>query len=300
MLIEKLEQLFGILKDKEKKRLIVAWAVDAHTIEAVNEAVDLGLVYATLVGDRQTIMKRCEELNIDAGKFVIDQVSSDSEAAERSVSLINEGKGNMIMKGNLGTEKYMKAILNKESGLMVPNEILSHVAVVENPVYHKLMIISDAAIIPLPDLKQKIAQTCHLINTAKAIGLEKPKVALIAATEQPSPNMPASTDAAVISKMAERGRFGNAFVEGPLALDLAVDKVSADIKGIKSEVAGDADCLLFPNIESGNIFYKTNSKLAAGEQGAIVVGAKVPVVLSSRGDTSKTKLYSIALAAITA
>lgn len=300
MHIIKLEQLFDILKGKGKKRLIVVWAVDVHTIEAVNEAVDMGLVNATLVGDAHIISKRCGELNIDEGKFAIDHVSSDTEAAARSVELINEGKGNMIMKGNLGTDKYMKAILNKEKGLMEPNAILSHVAVAENPVYYKLIILSDAAIIPQPDLKQKVSQTCYLINTARAIGIEKPKVALIAATEQPSPNMPASTDAAVISKMADRGRFGNALVEGPLALDLAVDKVSAEIKAIKSDVAGDADCLLFPNIESANVFYKTNAKLAGGEQGAIVVGAKVPVVLSSRGDTPKTKLYSIALAAITA
>ncbi len=300
MQINRLEQLFDILKDREKQRLIVVWAVDGHTIEAVNEAVDLGLVNATLVGDRDTILARCDEMKIDPAKFEIDHVTTDSEAADRSVRLINEGNGSMIMKGNLGTDKYMKAILNKEQGLMEPNAILSHVAVAENPVYHKLLIISDAAIIPQPDLKQKVAITGYLISTARAMGIKTPKVAIIAATEQPSPNMPACTDAAIISKMADRGRFGNALVEGPLALDLAVDKFSADIKGVKSEVAGDADCLLFPNIESGNVFYKTNAKLAGGEQGAIVAGASVPVVLSSRGDTSKTKLYSIALAAITA
>ncbi len=300
MQIKKLEELFDILRGREKKRLTVAWAVDAHTVEAVNKAVELGLVYATLVGDENTIREVCREQNIDPDKFELINVENDMKAAAAAVKLINEGKGNMLMKGNLSTDKYMKAILNKENGLMDQGAVLSHVTVMEIPSYHKLLVAGDAAIIPLPELKQKVAITNYLINTARAIGIEKPKVALLAATEQPSPNMPACTDAAIISKMAERGQIKNAVVDGPLALDPAVDKESAAIKGIKSEVAGDADCILFPNIESGNIFYKANAKLAGGEQGAIVAGARVPVVLSSRGDTSRTKLYSIALAAITA
>jgi len=184
--------------------------------------------------------------------------------------------------------------------LMKPGAMLSHVTVMETPNYHKLLVIGDVAIIPAPELKEKMAITQYLITMAHALGIEKPKVALLAATEQVMPKMPACVDAALISKMADRGQIKDAFVEGPLALDVAIDKESARIKKLNNEVAGDADCLVFPNIESGNVFYKANTKLAKGEQGAIVVGAKVPAVLSSRGDSIKTKLYSIALAAISA
>jgi phosphate butyryltransferase len=162
------------------------------------------------------------------------------------------------------------------------------------------MIVGDVAIIPTPDLKQKVAITNYLINTAHALGIEKPKVAIIAATEQVSPGMEACVDASIISKMGDRGQIKNALIDGPLALDVAIDKESAQIKKLTGEVAGDADCLLFPNIDAGNVFYKTNTKLAGAELGAMVVGAKVPCVLSSRGDSTLTKLYSIALAAMNA
>lgn len=183
---------------------------------------------------------------------------------------------------------------------MDQGSILSHVSVLENPNYHKLLIVGDVAIIPLPDLKQKIAIVNYLIKVAQSLGIEKPKVALLAASEQVLPGMPACVDASIISKMAERGQIKGGIIEGPLALDVAIDKESAEIKGVKNQVAGDADCILFPNIESGNVFYKVNTKLCKGEQGAIVVGARVPVILSSRGDSVQTKLYSIALAALLA
>jgi phosphotransacetylase len=166
--------------------------------------------------------------------------------------------------------------------------------------YHKLLVVGDVAIIPLPDLKMKIAILNYLIKTAKALDIKIPKVAVIAATEQMLAGMPACVDAAILSKMAERGQIKGALVDGPFSLDVAIDKESAEIKKIIGGVAGDADCLLFPNIEAGNVFYKTNTKLAGAELGAFVAGARVPCVLSSRGDSSLTKLYSIALAAIIA
>jgi len=232
--------------------------------------------------------------------FRIVHESDEMKAAFKAVALINEGEGDLLMKGLVSTDKYMRAILNKENGLMNPGAILSHVTVMENANYHKLLIVGDVAIIPLPELKEKIAITNYLISVAHALGIERPKVALIAATEQVSPKMQACVDAALIAKMADRGQIKGAAVDGPLALDVAIDEESAKIKKLNSEVAGDADCLVFPNIESGNVFYKANTKLAKGEQGAIVVGARVPAVLSSRGDSIKTKLYSIALAALSA
>ncbi len=300
MAITKLDQMFEVLKNKKKKKLVAAWAVDPHTIGAINKAVEMGIIEATLVGNKEIINKICEEENIDISKFHIVNETIDTKAASKAVELINAGKGDILMKGLVSSDKYMRAILNKENGLMKPGAILSHVSVIENPNYHKLIICGDVAVIPLPDLKQKIVMTNYLINTAHALGIPKPKVAIAAASEQVLYKMPACVDAAIISKMAQRGQIKGALIDGPLAIDLIVDKESVKIKGIKSEVAGDADCILFPNIESGNTFYKTNTKLAKAELGAIVVGANAPAILSSRGDSTKTKLYSIALAGLMA
>jgi len=192
----------------------------------------------------------------------------------------------------------MKVILNKDFGLLPPKGVLSHVTVMDNPGYHKLLIVSDVAIIPYPDLGQKIIMTGYLIHTARLLGIETPKVAIIAATEQVLPAIPACTDAAILSKMADRGFFKNAIVDGPLSFDLAIDKESAEIKNVHSPVAGDADCLLFPNIDTGNLFYKMSTRMCRSEQAAIGAGAKVPIILTSRGDTMLTKLYSIALAVL--
>jgi phosphotransacetylase len=298
MSITKLDQIIEFVKTKPQKRLVAAYANDAHTIEAVNNAVEMGIVKATLVGDEATIKGVCQTLNINPDNFTIIQEADENKAAAKACEIINNGEGNILMKGLLSTDKYMRAILNKERGLMPgPKAVLSHVTVIQTPRYHKLIICGDVAIIPAPDLNQKVAITNFLIQTAKALQIENPKVALLAATEQMLPGMPACVDAAIISKMSERGQIKGATVDGPLGLDVAIDMESVQIKKLKSEVAGDADCLLFPNIEAGNLFYKSNTKLAGGELGAMVVGAKVPCVLSSRGDSALTKLYSIALAA---
>ena len=298
MPITKLAQMFEMLKSKEKKRLVAAFANDAHTIGAISGAIDKGIVEATLVGDEATIKKVCTEHKIDVNKFKIVQEADEWKATLKAVELINKGEGNILMKGLVTSDKYMRAILDKEKGLMSsPNAILSHVSVIEVPAYHKLLIISDVAIIPAPDLKQKIAITNYLIQTAQALQIENPKVALLAATEQMSLGMPACIDAAIISKMADRGQIKGAIVDGPLAMDVCIDKESCEIKKLKSPVAGDADCILFPNIESGNVFFKSSTKFSGGELGAVVFGAKVPCILTSRGDSELTKLYSIALGA---
>jgi phosphate butyryltransferase len=217
------------------------------------------------------------------------------------VKLINEGKGDILMKGLVTTDKYMRAILNKESGLMPgAKATLTHVGVIEVSTYHKLLVCSDMAIIPAPDIKQKTDITNFCIKVAKTLGIEKPKVALIAATEQVSVGMPACVEAAIIAKMGDRGQIKGAVIDGPLAVDVALDKEAAKIKKLTGDVAGDADCLVFPNIESGNAFYKACTKLAGAELAAMVMGAKVPCILTSRGDSEQTKLYSIALAALSA
>jgi phosphotransacetylase len=296
--IKRLNDLVSRVKEMPPKRLVAVNAVDEHTIEAVNAAVEEGIVLAILTGNPETIGKTCAGMGIDPARFSIIPATSEEDAALKGIELIISGKADILMKGLLSTDKYMRVILNKDYGLLSPKSVLSHVAVMENKEYHKLLIVSDVAIIPYPDLSQKIIQTGYLIRIAQLMGIERPKVALIAATEQVLPAIPACTEAAIISKMAERGQISGAIVDGPLAFDVAIDKESADIKKIASPVAGDADCLLFPNIDSGNVFYKMNTKMCHSEQAAIVMGAKVPIVLSSRGDTMLTKFYSIALAAL--
>ncbi|NLK57590.1 MAG: phosphate butyryltransferase [Bacteroidales bacterium] len=290
-----------VVKSNPKKRLVAAYANDAHTIEAIYHAIENNIVDATLVGDEATINNVCKELGFDVSKFKIVQEADENKAGPKAVALINEGEGNILMKGLLSTDKYMRAILNKENGLMPgAKAVLSHATIIETPAYHKLIICGDVAVIPAPDLNQKVAITNYLIKIAHKLEISQPKVALVAATEQMLVGMPACIDAAIISKMADRGQIKGALIDGPLALDVTLDKESAQIKKLASQVAGDADCLVFPNIEAGNVFYKTCTKLAGGELAAMVCGAKVPCILTSRGDSAKSKNYSIALAALMA
>ncbi|MDR1006167.1 MAG: bifunctional enoyl-CoA hydratase/phosphate acetyltransferase [Bacteroidales bacterium] len=300
-MITHLDDIIKEVKVRGKKRLVAAYANDSHTIGATSMAIDAGIIDATLVGDIETIKKVCKEEGIDVAKYRLVQEADEQKAANKAVELINNGEGDILMKGLCTTDKYMRAILNKEKGLMPGGKsVLSHVTVFEVPTYHKLLVTSDVAVIPAPDFNQKVAITNYVINTAKTLGIEKPKVAMIAATEQMTFGMQACVEAALIAAMGNRGQIKGGIIDGPLAMDVAIDKESAEIKKLTGEVAGDADCLVWPNIESGNVFYKTATKLAKAELAAMVVGAKVPCVLSSRGDSTKTKMYSIALAALSA
>lgn len=300
MPITKLDQLFDLLSSRTKKRLVAAYANDAHTIEAVYSAVEKGIIEATLTGDEANIRKICQDSGFETGKFEIVHEPNELKAAALAVKLINDGKADLLMKGSLSTDKYMRAILNKEKGLCNEGAVLSHVTVLEFPAYHKLLTVSDVAIIPLPDFKQKLKLIDYMVKVSKAIGVEKPKVAVIAATEQMLAGMPACVDGAMLAKMSDRGQISGCVVDGPLSLDCAIDKESVEIKKVSGPVAGDADCLLFPSIEAGNVFFKTASKLAGAELAAFVTGARVPCVLTSRGDSALTKTYSIALAALLA
>jgi len=300
MSITKLEQMITALQGKPKKRLVAAAANDSHTIGAVAQATGLNIIEPILVGDEALIRQVCEKEKINFDQFTIVNEPDEQKAASKAVDMINAGEADILMKGSLSTDKYMRAILDKEKGLLPPKGILTHVSVIELPTYPKLLTVSDVAIIPAPDLNQKVAITNYVIKVAQSLGVEKPKVALIAATEQMSAGMPACVDAAIISKMADRGQIAGGIVDGPLALDVAVDPESVQIKKLVSPVAGDADCLVFPNIESGNVFFKASTKLAKGELAAVVMGAKCPAILTSRGDSAATKTYSIALACLIA
>lgn len=295
-------EIFTALQSRDsKKRMVAAWGVDDHTISAASQAIDLGLVEVILVGDQTMIEDVCRQENIDPAKFTILHNPVELKAVAQAVQMVRDGEGDFLMKGLCSTDKFLRAILNKETGLLPQKGTLTHCGVIEIPSYHKLLFVGDVAVIPAPDFKQKQVIMDCLVKTAKSVGVQTPKVAIIAATEQVLPSQIATMEAAQLAKMADRGQIKGCVADGPLALDVAIDRESAEIKGLVSPVAGDADCLLFPNIESGNVFYKANSKLVPGvRQAGILVGAKVPCVLSSRADSTDTKLNSIAVAAMSA
>lgn len=297
-MIKNLKELLKAAQTGTRKKMVLVNGVDEHSLEAAAKASQLNIVDVIVTGDQQLIDQCCAKLKIPPGSFEIVHAKSDEMAAMEALEMIAEGKAGSIMKGLISTDKYMRALLNKEYEMIGPKGVLSHVTVVENANYHKLLFVSDVAVIPYPDLKQKAVISEYLIETARHFGIAQPKVALIAATEQVLPGMQACVDAALLSKMADRGQINGGIVDGPMALDVAIDQESARIKGIQSPVAGDADCLLFPNIDAGNVFYKMSTRLCMSEQAAVLIGAKVPAVLSSRGDSVQTKLNSIALATL--
>ena len=285
-------EIFEELRSRgSRKRMIAAWGVDTHTIAAAAKAVELSLADVTIVGDEAMVAAACAEEGVDPSIFTIVHNPAEIPSVAQAVQMVRNGEGDFLMKGLCSTDKFLRAILNKETGLLPPKGTLTHCTTLEIPSYHKLLFVGDVAVIPAPDFKQKqIIMEC-LVKTAHAVGVEKPKVAIIAATEQVLTSQPASVEAAMLSKMVDRGQIRGCVADGPLALDVAIDQESVEIKGLVSPVAGDADCLLFPNIESGNVFYKANSKLVPGvRQAGMLVGAKVPCVLSSRADSIETKL----------
>ena len=264
-------------------------------IAAAAKAVDLGIVTVTLTGDADIIEKVCKDNDIDIEKFTIVDIKDELKAVAEAVRMVHDGEGDLLMKGLCSTDKFLRAILNKESGFLPPKGLLSHVGVIENPLYHKLIFITDMAVIPQPDFRQKVKLAGFVTSVARSFGIAKPKIAFVAASEQMLDSMPACIEAAMLAKMCDRGQIKGCIGDGPLALDVAIDKESVEIKKLVSPVAGDADCLLFPNIESANVFWKTNSKLSEGvRQAGMLVGTQVPCVLASRADTVDTKLNSIA------
>lgn len=300
-MITQLHQIVEEARKRGPKRMAVAYGQDAHTLEAVAEACREGIVQPTIYGDKHIIHETCEKHGIDASMFNIIDEKNDVACVSLAVAAVATGQCEVLMKGLVSTDKYMRGILNKEAGLFPHGGVLSHVSVAELPGYPRLLIFSDAAVIPAPDFKQKTKIIGYLKQTANALGIESPKISCIAPSEQLLPSVSSSTDAAILAKMGARGQFGNVIIDGPLSLDVSMyPEVAAEKKVKGSDVAGEADCLLFPNIESANVFFKACTHFGHGQIAAMVVGTKVPCVLTSRGDTPLTKLYSIALACLAA
>ncbi|PEJ33623.1 phosphate butyryltransferase [Bacillus wiedmannii] len=296
----KLEHLIDQAAGQPKKTVAVAVAEDHEVIEAVAKAIKLQLAQFRLYGNQEKIMGMLQEHGLQTSEHIeVIAAASSAEAAELSVKAVRNGEADVLMKGNIPTANILKAVLNKEWGLR-KGSILSHVAAFEVPNYDRLIFVTDAAMNIAPDVTQKAAIIQNTVEVAQAIGIDLPKVAPIAAVEVVNPVMQATIDAAMLTQMNRRGQIKNCVVDGPLALDNAVSQIAAEHKGIVSDVAGKADILLVPTIEAGNVLYKSLVYFADAKVGAMIAGAKAPIVLTSRADSAETKVYSLALAVATA
>jgi phosphate butyryltransferase len=300
--MKKINTLNDIAKNVEgkNKRLVVAGGDAPTVIDSITRAIHENIIRATLVGNKDNILKFSKLHNIPTHLFDIIDEPDPSMTAVKAVELIKKGKADFLMKGLVSTADYMHAILDRKGGLVSRGSLLTHVTVIEAPTYHKLLIVSDVAILVNPDLSQKLAMLEFCIDVAKSFGISKPKAGIISCVEKPSYKIDSTIDGAIIKKLAKRAKIKGALVDGPLAIDLALSKRCAKEKKFKSPVAGDCDILIFPNICAANVFFKTLTILALARIAAVVVGADVPCVLTSRADTEDSKFYSIALGALLA
>ncbi|MFC1568857.1 phosphate acyltransferase [bacterium] len=278
--------------------MVVAAGEDPATIHAISRAVVDGLIKGVLVGSKAKIESLINEHHPDLIKL-IEIIPTDDEtvSAKIAVQLVHEGQADFLMKGLVGTSLFMKAILDKQVGLVPPGGLLSHIAVMEVPSYPKLILFSDAAVLLNPSMDEKVKILNYAIQLAHSLNIEMPKVALISAVEKISFKLQSSIDAAVIKAMAERKQIEGAIVDGPLALDVALSAEHCRIKGLESPINGEADILIFPNIETANTFYKTLTLLSHGKSASVMVGGRAPAVITSRADDNDSKFYSIVLAA---
>lgn len=296
--VRHLSEIVNVCKAGPKRTLSVAYGEDPHTIGAIAKAVNENMVDAIITGSKERIEKVARDKGVDPSIFTIIDIPDEVSAAREAVRLIRNGEAHLLMKGLCATSTYMRAILNKEEGLMEEGALLSHVAAIEISTYPKLLILSDVAVLLIPTLKEKVKMIEYCTAVAHNLGIETPKAAIICAVEKVNSKMPATLNGAILSKMADRGQIKGVIVDGPLALDVAVSKECTEIKHLESDVAGDADIFILPNIETANTFYKSLTQLANGKLAAIVTGATCPCVLTSRGDSDESKFFSIALAAI--
>lgn len=298
-MIRSLDQLVAqVASQSRPNRIAIAWAHDSNSIGAVHRAVNQGFVEAVLLGNPAEIKKACVSAEVSYRPFEIIESENEATASAEAVRMVRDGEADIVMKGLVGTDKFLKAVMDKNAGLMLPDSVLSYVCAIELPEYHKLLFVTDPAVIPFPDLDQKIAMTGYAVEMASRFGVEKPRVALIGASEKMSHHFENSADYAVMCKMADRGQIKNCIIDGPLDIFLACDKNSPGIKGINTPVNGDADILLFPSLESCNPFYKGLMLFAHGELAGLIRGTRKPVIVMSRSESEKSKFYCIALACL--
>ena len=280
-----------------KKRIVLACAHDEHSLDAVYEAYKEGIVEPVLVGKEDEIRKIMAGNGFDfGGTEKIFDVDDDVECAKKAVSLIREGEGDFMMKGKMQTADLLKQVVNKETGLQT-GRIMTHMAVFQIPNYHKLLFQSDGGMLVAPDLEKKVSIVKNAVETMHNIGYEEPKVGVLCAAEKLNEKAVESVDAAALKEMNQKGEITGCIIEGPISYDIAISKEIADFKGFESPVAGDVDLVIMPNMAAGNILGKALTVTAGGLMAGIIIGAKVPIVLTSRGATAEEKFNSIALAA---
>ena len=283
-----------------RKRLAVANAVDSHTLDAVLMAVEKGIVEAFLIGDVAAIESpELFERNPSPFIHIID-MPDVKQATLEAVRMVREGEADILMKGLVNTDIILRAILDKEKGLLPPGRVMTYNAALEIPGYHKLLFFSDPAVIPSPSLEQRTAMIKYAIASAHKFGIEQPKVALIHATEVANPKIHYMQDYLDIMDAWRKGEFGDVIMDGPLDIFLALNKERGSIKNVPSPVLGDADVLIFPNFEAANVFYKGVSLFGGAEMGGLLQGPDKPVVMTSRSESVQSKFYSIAIACILA
>ena len=299
-MLKDLYQLRELLDRSHKpKKLVLAASEDAHSLNAVVNATNEKIIRPILVGDREKTFGMAEILNLDISKFEFIEASSPLEAISISVKIVHDKKADVLMKGKVGTSDMLHCVLNKEYGLRT-GRLLSHFAYFEVETYHKLIAVTDVAMNIAPKLKEKIEILNNAVKVLNNLGIEKPKVAVLGAVEKVNTEMSATLDAALLSKMNQRDQILNCIVDGPLAFDNAISVESAKHKEIKSDVAGDTDLLLMPDIEVGNVLYKSMVFFARAKVASMIVGASAPIVLTSRSDSEQAKFDSILLAAVAA
>lgn len=295
MIFKSLDEIvYNMQKCSKKKRMVVAGADEEHTLDAVRIAKKEGIISAILIGDSKRISEILNDLGEGCSEYEI--IHNTENPVDMAVGLIRENKADVLMKGNIQTSTLIKSVLNKDIGIM-KGKLLSHVLFVQAPSYHKIFAVTDSAIIPNPDLNQKKAILENTVTAMMSLGYDTPKVAALTAVEVVNPKMQETVDADELKKLNQDGKIKNCIVEGPISMDLAFDKDAGKIKGFTSEVVGDPDILLMPNLLVGNIAVKTLKIFGQSTVAGLVLGATVPIVLTSRSTSTRSKYMSIALGA---
>jgi len=296
-MIKRLQELIDLAQKNQPTKVAVAAAAHNLVLESVQRAVSLGLIIPILVGKEEDIRTEAERVGWDLQGVQIVGTPTNKAAATAAVDLVRQGQASVLMKGYLHTDEMLRAVLAHDTGLRT-DHLLSHVFVLEVPTYHKLLLITDAAINITPGIAEKAAIAQNAVDLAQKLGVSPVKVAALSSIETINPNIPSTVHAACLSKMAERGQIRGAIVDGPLAFDNAISATAAREKGIVSPVSGDADVVVAPDLDSGNILSKNLEYLAQARMAGIVMGASAPVVLTSRSDPPRARVYSLALASL--
>ncbi|MGD0443312.1 MAG: bifunctional enoyl-CoA hydratase/phosphate acetyltransferase [Edaphobacter sp.] len=295
----KYEQMLAKCKNLKPVPTAVAHPCEESALSGAIEAANLGLIVPVLIGPRDKIESTAKAAGLDISKYQIVDTPHSHSSAAKAVELVREAQAELLMKGSLHTDELMAAVVSRDGGLRT-NRRISHVFVMDVPTYHKVLLVTDGAINIAPTLEDKVEICQNAIDLIMALGLKRPKVAILAAVETVTSKMPATIDAAALCKMADRGQIKGAILDGPLAFDNAISKQAAGTKGIRSEVAGDPDILLAPDLEAGNILAKQLSFLANADSAGLVLGARVPIILTSRADSVRARIASCGVAMLAA